>query len=240
MRINYSKENGIGRMELDHPPYNSLTSPAFEDYSRLKSFLSSQDIKGVLITGKGKHFCSGADLTKLKEQIKNQDDFLSLIKQGKRLIKLIQTAPVPTMAVIKGSCLGAGLEIALACCFRFSSENALLGFPEAEHGIMPGFGGSILGQEHILKQALVRLIISGKLINSREALSLGLVDRIDKTHDVESTAVEYLHRLTGNREPYLIRAILTSINNSVKMSLEEALYEESKLFYEVAKKAFKG
>jgi enoyl-CoA hydratase len=238
MMLKYEIENNIGRITLSNPPYNVLLNPVFDDLTKLRNFLKNQKLKAVIIKGAGKHFCSGADLDKLKAQLDDPEAFQAAMDNGKALLNTITFSTVPVAAVIRGACLGAGLEIALACHFRIASENAMFGFPETTHGLIPGFSGTVAAQETIDRKALIDLILSGRMVGAKEALSLGLADKIYPTRELESAAVRYLESLVLNRPPYLIRAVMESIHNGIKLSRDKALQQETILFLKVARKSF--
>lgn len=230
MNLEYSIANNRGIITLNNPPQNRLTSPVFEDISVLSSFFTTPGLKSVIIQGSGRHFSTGADLSQLKKDIADNKDFISLLKHGKDLIQTICYAQVPVVAVIRGSCFGAGLEIALACHFRFASHNALLGFPESEQCILPGLGGTIISQDILKNNQIISMVLSGKLINGKEAKEIGLIDEIDSTQNILSKAETFLDSLVSNRSSILIHSIMQSIHNGKKMPRKEALKHESLLF----------
>ncbi len=238
MKLEYKNNGNIGEITLTNPPYNKLTTPVFEDIDILKEFIDNKQFKAIIIKGKGRNFCAGADLNKIKEQSENKDDFKDLLTKGKELLLLITNASVPVIAMINGSCLGAGLEIALACHFRICSENAMLGFMESTYGLMPGFGGTVLSTHLTNRQNLISLILSGKLINGVEATKIGLCSYTYPKKGLEEGTHKFIDRLTQNRSHKLIRAIMTSINNGHRLSKKEALDEETSLFLECVSDAY--
>lgn len=235
MQINYSLQNEIGIIELDNPPYNLLRSPIFINPDDLEVFLSNADLKGVIIKGSGHNFCAGADRTILAEQIKNPDDFSKLMKAGKQIIDTIHLCSLPVVAAVLGSCLGAGLEIALACHFIFASKNAMFGFPESSIQLIPGFGGTILSGNRLRRKDIIKLILSAEMINGEEAQKIGLVDRIFAGNQILTRSIEYLQSLTANKPTHLIRTIMHSIHNSECLTRDKALQIETENFIKLAR-----
>lgn len=235
MKINYFAESDIGIIELDNQPYNLLTSPIFIDPDELTEFLNNNQFKGIVIKGAGRNFCAGANPKILEEQIQNPDEFTELMKTGKKIIDMIQTAPLPIVATVQGSCLGAGLEIALACHFIFASKNAMFGFPESELKLMPGLGGTVLSGGRLSRKHIIKLMLSAEMINGIEAQSIGLVDQVHRGKDIVTKSIEYLQSITTKRPAHLIRTIMQSIHNSELMSRDEALKFETENFIKLAR-----
>lgn len=239
MKLEYSIDNNIGKITLNHPPYNTLVDPVFENPDRLSEFLENPELKAVVITGKGKHFCTGADLNSLAVQLNDPKALQDRMDEGKQLLNIISFATVPVAAAIRGSCMGAGFEIALACHFRFASENSLFGFPETDHGLIPGFSGTMATLDAISRETLISLILSGRMIGAAEAKNAGIIEEVLPTGELLAKTAAFLESMVADRPQYQIRAVLESIHNSKKFSRDEALKKETALFLEVAKKYFK-
>lgn len=240
MNVTYSTDGSLGTITLSAPPQNRLCHPVFADITELSTFLATPEIKAVTIRGEGSHFCAGADVGTLRDQARDPEQLASWLAHGKTLLQAISGATVPVLALLRGSCLGAGLEIALACHFRYASESAVLGFPETELGLMPGFGGTSAAPSLISRGAVVELILSGRMVRAPEAFDLGLVDRVLPTREIEAEAVSFLRSLTDSRPAALIRAAMESIRNGQRLPREEALRRETELFAELARNRYAG
>lgn len=235
MQLRFEIKDSLGWIILENPPHNSLTHPVFADKNQLLSFLNNPQIKGVIVRGSGRHFSSGADPETFSKLFSSPRKFEALLNQAKELLNIINSSTIPTVAVICGSCLGAGLEIAAACHFRFASESAMLGFPETSHSLLPGLGGSVTGGKLMGKNNLIDLILSGRMIRAKEGQEIGLIDSVGPTKKTEEMAMQYLSMLTANHSTDLIRTVMQSIHNSSQMSERDALLAESKLFCKLAK-----
>lgn len=154
---------------------------------------------------------------------------------GKELLSLVADAPIPTLALVRGGCLGAGLEIALCCHFRFAASSSLFGFPEVELGLIPGFGGPLFLDGVATRRAAVDLLLSGRMVGAAEAHGLGIVDRVCAAGDLERSARDYLLGLVGKRTVSQVRAVMESVRNSRKLPLAAALRRETELFIGVAR-----
>ncbi|MBD3239730.1 MAG: hypothetical protein GF331_04030 [Chitinivibrionales bacterium] len=236
MHIRYEIDGHTGIITFANPPYNTLTDPAFEDPARLQSFFDTPSLKAVLVRGEGRHFCGGADLEAIRAQAAAPEAFAERLNAGKALLEQIACAPLPVVAAIRGSCLGAGLEIALACHFRVAAESALLGFPETGHQLIPGFGGTLAG-DSVPRRELIGLVLSAEMIRGDEALGRGLVDRCCAASQVEQTARALLDSMVARRPVRVIRAAMESLANGRRLSRHDALLRETELFCTLARVA---
>lgn len=218
-----------------NPPTNALVDPRFADKEELCSFFEDRDLKAVILQGAGRHFCSGANPGNFIDIFRDTATLQKSLAAAKELLQIISFAPVPVVAMISGSCLGGGLEIALACHFRFAAKTAMFGFPECGHSLMPGIGGTLPSRQLIESRHLIDLILSGRMIGADEALQIGLVDFVGAGKTIEKEALHFLDSLTTGHSPKLIRAVMRSIHNGRRLPIDKALAEETRLFCELAR-----
>ena len=140
-QVSLEVDQHIGIIRIDNPPGNYLVRPEFISLETLRHWIEKSQIKGMIISGTGKHFSGGADLETLFSQSGDASILESEITKGIELLHFIEDIEIPVLAAINGICFGGGLEIALACHMRICSRNALFAFPEINHGITPGLGG---------------------------------------------------------------------------------------------------
>lgn len=182
MKISQSKYleiSTVGRIlviTICNPPHNYLLSGFFTELSSCRELILSSNVDAIIFTGKGNVFSKGADI----EEIKSNPNALDLrtILYGNELFTFFSRLDKPVIAAINGSCLGGGLELALACHIRLCSEKARLGLPELSIGVIPGLGGiqrliRVVGESKALE-----MILLGDIISASRALELNLVSRI--------------------------------------------------------------
>lgn len=237
MTVHLRHDGEFGRVILDNPPANTLTDPAFVDAAVLSAFLDQPGLRGVIVSGQGRHFCGGADLDALRLRRNDPAGFAAALDHGKALLRLVADAPVPVIAAIRGQCLGAGLEIALSCHARVSADGAMLGFPESNLGLLPGLGGSVGDGDAVERRARVDLLMTGRLVGADEALRLGLVDRVVPATEVMNAAAALLRSWTEDRSPLLVRTLMEALRNARRLPRDEALRRETELFLRVAREA---
>lgn len=235
----WEKSGDIGVLTLHNPPENFIEDPEFADIDLFHEIENDKSLKGVIITGTGRHFSAGADLDRLGLLVKDKVLLQQKMSAGKELIRIIDSLSIPVIAAVRGVCFGAGLEIALACHIRICSDNALFAFPETNHGIMPGLGGTVLLSRVIGPGKSAELILTGEMVNSQKALELKLADYVVPVKELKKFSLNYLEKMTSDRDIEVIHSVMKSIYNSRTLSFEDALKEETKLFCALAVKSFK-
>lgn len=234
MFFNYSSKNEIGYITLKSVPGNPIPNPSLTDKEELRAFLNQKEIKAVIIIGEGRHFSSGANMETFDELISDPNDFINGLNYGKDVLEIIRNAPVPTVAVIKGACLGGGLEIALSATFRFVTKNSIIGFPESGLGLMPGLGGTVV--KEIPRSVLAKMVLSAETLNGEEAVELGLAEDSFKPQEILLEAEQFIKLLIKDRTKEQINSIMSSISNSYNLDRDEALHKETEMFVALASK----
>ena len=204
-------EDNIAVLTIDNGPKNLLTEPEFTDRKVLLDWLDSNpQIGALIITGKGRHFSHGADVSLFGEQ---PVDILSKkLEKARELLCTIEKLPIITAAAINGGCFGGGLEIALSCQFRIASPSSFLGLPEIMHGVVPGMGGMERLYRLLGKEKALRMILGGEMISAKEALDLGLVTKLSNTRNSFDDTLAFVKDLISGKSISQIRAIVDTIN----------------------------
>lgn len=183
----------------------------------LSSLNNDKDTKIMILTGSGKSFISGADITSFKNEsykdyLKNDKNIFDKLSLFYHLINK------PLIAAVNGYCLGGGLEIALCCDLIYCSEKATLSFPEIKLGLFPGGAGSqklpkLLG---IIKAN--EYILTGKNIDLKDAKNSGLINDIIKHEEL----ISHVENIANDMCKYDITALI-SAKKAMKYSLESGL-----------------
>ncbi|MBI3753640.1 MAG: enoyl-CoA hydratase/isomerase family protein [Deltaproteobacteria bacterium] len=178
MLLDIVTENSVAILRMNNPPVNALSR---ELITRLKTaFLEMEKkgaVKAVIITGAGRVFCAGADIKELAA-IKTRKDGEAFAKSGQEMMDMIENFNIPVIAAVNGACIGGGNELAMACHLRIAAENAWFSQPEINLGIIPGFGGTQRLPRLIGKGRAVEMILTGSKLTAREALTIGLLNKI--------------------------------------------------------------
>jgi enoyl-CoA hydratase len=168
--------DGVAVVTLNRPEArNAIDLATVDDLHRALDILAHYEkTRVVILTGAGKSFASGADLHELRRR--RAADALRGINSG--LFLQIERFPLPTIAAVNGYALGGGCELALACDLRLAAQSARFGQPEAGLGIIPAAGAAYRLPRLIGAGRARELIFTGRIVDSEEALRIGLVNRV--------------------------------------------------------------
>jgi 3-hydroxyacyl-CoA dehydrogenase/enoyl-CoA hydratase/3-hydroxybutyryl-CoA epimerase len=183
-------ERGIVWLLLDKAEQsaNTFDEELFVELGRALDDVRAADRPRALVirSVKAAGFAAGADLHML-QQMTDQKAAQAQLRAAHALIDRIDALPFTTIAVIHGQCLGAGLELALACDWRIARADAMLGFPEVRVGLHPGLGGTVRLAEQLAPTDALPLMLKGKPISAEKARAIGLVDAVcEERHVAEA------------------------------------------------------
>jgi enoyl-CoA hydratase/carnithine racemase len=187
-------EDGIAFCELCSPPGNVMDTAFFECFQKVRDSFSDHAAAGMVVCSTGRHFSSGASVDGITSMIREQPaaTMSALLRKNHRAFESISLLSIPVVAAISGCCLGAGLELALACHYRVSAPSAVFSLPEATFGLMPGCGGTVRLPALVGVGRAIELSLSGRTIGADEALACGLVDMVVEKKALLSTAVRMI------------------------------------------------
>ncbi|HEY8540601.1 MAG TPA: 3-hydroxyacyl-CoA dehydrogenase NAD-binding domain-containing protein [Steroidobacteraceae bacterium] len=173
--------DGVAWLTIDRKDAsaNSLSRAVMEELDMQLSALSDNPPRALIITSAKQGFVAGADIKEFVG-IQSPAQAYDMIRQGQQLFDKLAELPYPTVAAINGFALGGGLELALACRYRVLADDSsiTLGFPEVQLGVHPGLGGTVRAVQLIGPLAAMDMMLTGRNVRPKQALALGLVDRI--------------------------------------------------------------
>jgi 3-hydroxyacyl-CoA dehydrogenase / enoyl-CoA hydratase / 3-hydroxybutyryl-CoA epimerase len=171
----------------------------------------------VFRSGKSSGFLAGADVRRIRD-IATPDEARTALRAGRQLFDRIERLACPTVAVIHGVCLGGGLEFALACTHRFARDDARLGLPEIQLGLIPGWGGTQRLPRLVGLRSALRMILEGGKLSATEAVAIGLVDRSAPAERLDAELVRFIDdRLEGKPLPARRRGFAGSFLDQTRL-----------------------
>jgi len=169
---------------------NVLSADAMAELDQILDELRAKNPRGLIIrSGKDSGFIAGADVEEFTK-IKDADDAMRLVKRGWDLYNKLEALPFPTLALVNGFCMGGGVELALACRYRVAVDQPGTRFalPEVMLGILPGWGGVKRLPRLVGPTAALDMLLTGRAVDARRAMRLGLVDEAVPPRIQENTA----------------------------------------------------
>lgn len=196
--IEFEKKAGVGYLSLNRPEVRNAISQKMihEMLAILEKIERDDQLRVLILTGKGKAFMAGADIAELK-QMKPMD----ILRWNDGIVRIadrIEKLRTPVIAAINGAAMGGGLELAIACTFRIMARSAKIGLPEVKLGIIPGAGGTQRLPRLIGSSQAAEMILTGDIVDADRALRLGIANRIVPDAEVIQAAETMAERIMAN------------------------------------------
>ncbi|WP_019153083.1 enoyl-CoA hydratase-related protein [Robertmurraya massiliosenegalensis] len=229
-KIKYETNNKIAFITIHRP--KQLNCFDYETLHKLEEIVDetkfNQDIRVVMITGAGeKAFSVGADLKERRHL--NEQQVRRNVQKIRDVFTKIEELPQPTIAAINGYALGGGLELALACDFRYAVKSAQLGLTEVSWAIIPGAGGTQRLSRLIGVARAKELILTARKIDANTAYELGIVTRVVEREQLISSSIELAEEILKNG-PLAVAQAKYAINYGSNVDLKTGLAIESKAY----------
>ncbi|MER7835035.1 enoyl-CoA hydratase-related protein [Streptomyces sp. NPDC096040] len=228
MTVTLEVAEGVGTLRLDRPPMNALDVATQDRLRELaEEATRREDVRAVVIYGGEKVFAAGADIKEMQNM-----DHAAMILRSRGLqdsFTAVARIPKPVVAAVTGYALGGGCELALCADYRIAADNAKLGQPEIQLGLIPGAGGTQRLPRLVGPSKAKDLIFTGRMVKADEALAIGLVDRVVPAADVYTEAHAWAARLAQG-PAIALRAAKEAIDTGVETDLETGLAVERNWF----------
>jgi enoyl-CoA hydratase len=185
------------------------------------------DVAGVILTGAGRAFVAGADISEMTGQ--STLEMQRLARRGQLVFRRFETSPKPTIAAVNGFALGGGCELAMACHLRLASDQAKFGQPEVKLGLIPGYGGTQRLPRLVGKGRALQLLMTGEMIDANEAYRIGLANAVVPATELLARARAMLGQMLANA-PVALALCIDAVNSGYDLPLEEAMRMEAYQF----------
>ncbi len=205
-------ENHILTITVNRPTkLNALNFQTMEEISQAVDFAEETSaIKAAILTGAGeKAFVAGADIAELT--LLNELKGRKISEKGHDIFAKIENSHKPFVAAVNGFALGGGCELAMACHLRIASENAKFGQPEANLGLIPGYGGTQRLAQLIGKSKALEFLLTGDLVNAETALQLGFTNYVVPQAELMNKTLEIVNKIIA-KAPIAIGHIIDCVN----------------------------
>ncbi len=229
----WTQEGNIAVVTINNPPLNVLNTKVVMALQEcLSAIRETKDCRAMVLTGEGRAFVAGADIKEIAELLNLSVSTLDFTGKVHATLDYLENFPIPTIAAINGLALGGGLELALTFDLRIAAETVLLGVPEVQLGLFPGFGGTQRLPRLVGVSRAKEMLFSGKPITAAESLRIGLVNKVVPPDRVLSASKEMAHYF-ASRSGRALQLLKEAVDRGIKMSLEEGCGVERNLLDKV-------
>jgi enoyl-CoA hydratase len=238
--LRLEKRPPLAVVTLDRPKaLNALNADTLRELESVFDNLAGDlAVRVVLLTGAGgRAFAAGADIRELAAVTGEEGRAFALRGQG--VFRRIETLGKPVIACIQGFALGGGCELAMACAIRIAAEDAKLGQPEVKLGVIAGYGGTQRLPRLVGRGAALKMLLSGAMVDAREALRIGLVDEVVPAAELMPRAEALASEIAANA-PLAITETLRAVDEGLSLPLDLALLREAGRFGELCASADKA
>ena len=185
---------------------------------------NDRNVRALILTGAGKAFCAGADITQLAQC--NAQTGYDFALMGQKVFNALEQLNKPSLAAVNGLALGGGCELAMAATFRIASTDAKFAQPEVKLGVIPGYGGTQRLSRLVGKGRALDLCLTGRMIDASTAEAFGLVSSVCDKDALQDSAHNMLHSVLS-ASPHAVAQAMAVIHQGYDMPLQEALSLEA-------------
>jgi len=221
------KRDGTARITLNRPKVlNAFTTKTLTEIEAAIEDIRKDDaVRVVVITGAGRAFCTGNDLSTGKEFIENpqaRNEFYRILQES---LCAIENLGKPVIAMVNGFCLAGGFELLLTCDLAIAAEDAQIGDQHANFGLIPGAGATYKLPRLVGMRRAKEFFMTGNWVNGKEAEIIGLVNKAVPATKLEEAVNELISRLI-DKAPLQLKAIKALANRGVQTDLSTNLEQE--------------
>ena len=225
--VSTERRDGVALVTIDNPPMNALSAALLDELeAEIDALDADAGVRAIVLRGGGdRAFVAGADIKEfpaLRETASEGGSARGIQRLGHRM----DAADTPFVAAIHGYCLGGGLELAMCCDVRVCADNATLGQPEIQLGLIPGGGGTQRLPRLVGQGRAMFLNLTGDFIDAETAYAWGLVERVVSAAELEDAAVAIADRI-ASRSPHAVAVLRELARTTRDLPLEEGLRREA-------------
>ena len=224
--VSTERRAAVALVTIDNPPMNALSAALLDELeAEIDALDADAGVRAIVLRGGGdRAFVAGADIKEcpaLRETASEGGSARGIQRLGHRM----DAADTPFVAAIHGYCLGGGLELAMCCDVRVCADNATLGQPEIQLGLIPGGGGTQRLPRLVGQGRAMFLNLTGDFIDAETAYAWGLVERVVSAAELEDAAVAIANRI-ASRSPHAVAVLRELARTTRDLPLEEGLRRE--------------
>jgi enoyl-CoA hydratase len=225
--VSKERRDAVALVTIDNPPMNALSAGLLDELeAEIEALDADSDVRAIVLRGAGERaFVAGADIKEfpaLRESATEGGSARGIQRLGHRM----DAAATPFVAAIHGYCLGGGLELAMCCDVRVCADNATLGQPEIQLGLIPGGGGTQRLPRLVGQGRAMFLNLTGDFVDAETAYAWGLVERVVPAAELDDAAVAIADRI-ASRSPHAVAVLRELARTTRDLPLGEGLRREA-------------
>jgi len=225
--VSTERRDAVALVTIDNPPMNALSAALLDELeAEIDALDADADVRAIVLRGGGERaFVAGADIKEfpaLRESASEGGSARGIQRLGHRM----DGCDTPFVAAIHGYCLGGGLELAMCCDVRVCADDATLGQPEIQLGLIPGGGGTQRLPRLVGHGRAMFLNLTGDFIDAATAYAWGLVERVVPTAELEEVALALAGRI-ASRSPHAVAVLRELARTTRDLPLGEGLRREA-------------
>lgn len=221
--------DNIGLILISRPEaLNALNSRFFTEMdSMLEELRNNSSVKGVILTGEGKAFVAGADISEMVNM--DKAEAVRFSKAGQKVFRDIELFVKPVIAAVNGFALGGGCELAMACDIRIAGVKAKFGQPEVNLGLIPGFAGTQRLPRQIGLGNALHLLMTTDMIGAEEAFRVGLVQMVVEQEEILNTAFDMMKKIL-KKGPEAVQLLKSVVRRGIETDIDAGSEIEAEEF----------
>jgi enoyl-CoA hydratase len=227
--VELEQRGHVGLITINRPEVlNALNIQVLRELDQiLDQVESNEDIFVLVLTGAGRSFVAGADISEMANF--SASDAKTFSHHGSNVLLRMTRFPRPIIAAVNGYALGGGCELAMGCDIRIGSDKAKFGMPEVGLGITPGFGGTQRLARMVGMSTATELVLTSRIIDAQEALQIGLINHLYPADEMLDRAVE-LAKVIASKPQVAVRQSKQAIRIGTQIDISSAIAFESEAF----------
>lgn len=219
-------DDGVWIVTLNRPEKrNALNLATIEELVDFFSAAPRADVRAVVLTGAGDHFCAGLDLVEHHDEDRSPAEFMHVCLRWHEAFNKMEYGGVPVVAALHGAVVGGGLELASAAHIRVMDHTAYVALPEGQRGLFTGGGATIRVSDLVGKARMIDMMLTGRVYQAEEATRLGFAQYLVEGSAFD-TALTIARRAAENL-PLSNFAICSAVSHMTNMSALDAAYAEA-------------
>ena len=224
-RLELDYDDSVARVIIDAPKANILDREMVTSLDEIVSGLAKRSgLRAIVISAEGPHFSYGASI---QEHL--PDQIAAALGRLSNLLRTLAAAPAPTIAAVRGQCLGGGLELVLACDLILAEEEAHFGIPEIRLGVFPPAASALLPVRIGLARA-TEMILTGRSFTAIEGHEVGLVAKLAQPGQLEVELESWLESDFVSRSPAALKFAVRALRHRITRALHDELPEYDRMY----------